>query len=786
MFFKLIFRIWKKNTTSFVLRLLGLTLSLSFIMVLLVFILHEYSYDKNIKNKEKIYRVLEFHSSDSRMNAITPYLPRLLIINSIPEINDVFRCHYLRDVFIKNGENYIPENRFICGDFEIFKNLDIPLLSGNFSQHDYVHFIAISRKTSEKYFPDGNAVGNLLALNQSGKELSAMVTAVFENIPENSTFQTDIIGNFQIQLDFISEGLNEEFFENPSNNYSGFTSYIVLNKNSDPKIVEEKLSRIIFPPEKNSGLAIRIQPLKDIYLGSEEIANSFLPAGSSVNIRLFILICIIIILIASSNFAIISAVNHYHRNHEYFIRVTHGASRFNIKARVVGEIFLIMLISMILSIVLSTYLKSAIGDIFGKQMNLDKPSFINLIGFMAAIIAFIGFITVAITSVFIFGGIPGSLFQKDMSALFPFLKWNKLLILFQIAIFSILIVISFILLNQWNFLKSKDALGFNPDKLLVLELPEELTSNCDALIHELSLNPQILNISETISIPLIGPISQSMIFNNEDYANPIYIEMLSVGKDYFQTLGLTIVEGRSFNSSVKYDQENSIMINEAAVKFLQLNEPIGKKVDFREVVGVVKDFPYKSLYEKISPMIILPLNDLRIYLIIRYQGDQASISDYIEKKQKELVPVANFRLDEFIKAIDETYAHEKKLKSIFALFTVIAVILGIFGIISLLIFTLQKRSKEITIRIIHGASYYNIVSLISREFLIPVIISNIITYPFIWYFANNWINNFTNHIKINVLYFLLGTCSTIFLALVIILLIVLKHIRENPVKNFNR
>jgi putative ABC transport system permease protein len=754
-------------------------------MVLLDFILFERSYDNHIKNKENIYRALQFQSSDSRLNGITPFLSRSLIINNIPEVKDVVRCSSLRDVFIKKGENYIPEKRFCCGDFEIFKNFDIPLLSGNFSQADYDHYIAMSRKTALKYFPDGNAVGNMLTLNQAGKELSVMVTAVFENIPDNSTFYADIIGNFQIKLDFIRQGLNEEFFENPKN-YSAFNSYITLNQKSNPKIVEEKLSRIIFPPEKNSGLAIRLQPLKDIYLGSEEIENSFLPDGSSLNIKLFTIICIIIIIIACSNFAIISAVNHYHRNHEYFIRVSHGATRFNILAHILGEIFLIMLISMIFSIVLSTYLKPFVGDIFEKQINLDQRSYLKLIGYMAAILAFILLSTVGLISFLISGGNPGTHLQKDMPVFFPFIKWNKLLILFQIAIFCVLIVISSILLNQWKFLKSKDALGFNPEKLLVLELPEELQGNCDVLMHELSLNSQIVSLSETCSIPLIGPVCQLIIFKNEDYSNPIYIEGLFVGLDYFKTTGLSIVEGRSFDASVKYDQENSIMINEAAVKLLQLNEPIGKKVDFREVVGVVKDFPYKSLYEKISPMIILPLSDLRTSLLIRYQGDRASISDYIAKKQSELVPVSTLKLDEFNKAIDETYIHEKKLKSIFVLFTIIAVILGIFGIIGLLIFTLQKRSKEITIRIIHGASFFNIVSLISREFIITVIISNIVTYPFIWYFANDWLNNFTNHIKINVLYFLLGTGSTIFLALMIISLIVFKHIRENPVKNFNR
>jgi putative ABC transport system permease protein len=787
MFFKLVYRIWKKNAASFILRLLGLTLSLSFIIILLVFILHEYSYDNHIKNRENIYRVTTFCRTFSYTEAHSSFIPRSIILNNIPEIVDLARYRNLPDIFIKNGENYIPEKRIRCADFQLFKILDLQLLDGDFSESDFVYNIALSRKTAEKYFPDRNAVGEFLTMKQGDKEINAFVNAVFEDIPDNSTFNADIIGNFQIQFFFQGEDFSKEPWDIISQK-PYFTTYITLRKDCDPIVIEDKMNSVLFPPDQSPEFSVHLQHLPDIYLGSKDLINNSLPAGSRSNIQLFIIICIVLVFIATSNLGLITATFHFHRKHEYFVRITHGATRYNILVQILGETLLIITISLVLSIMLSALLKPSIYTIFGKRPGLDQASLFRFVALFAVILAFIGLVTVSLTGAFIFGKNSGISHQRDNSSLFLYFKWNRLLVLGQIAAFSSLIVISALLLNQWKFLKSKDALGFNPDKLLVLELPRELNENCDVLINELTSNPQILGISKTNYIPMLGPISNGVMLLclTDDYTKQTSLLNIDVGSNYFKTLGLNLVGGREFDLSGKYDRDNSIMLNESAVKSLGLENPIGKKVAFKEIIGIVKDFPIESLYEKIAPLYIFPAEDYTTYILVKYQGDRSAVYNYIANKQSELVPVSELNLNDFPNIINDTYENDKRLKSIFVLFTIIALIVGIFGIIGLLIFTLQKRSKEITIRIIHGASYYNIVSMISKEFLMTVIISNIITYPLIWYFANDWLNNFTSHIKISPFYFLAGTVVTVFIVLAIVSIIILKHIRENPIKNFNR
>ena len=256
---------------------------------------------------------------------------------------------------------------------------------------------------------------------------------------------------------------------------------------------------------KIPGICSLLTTLQDIYLGSNDLINNSLPSGSRLNIQLFIIICLVLVFIATSNLALITATFNFHRKHEYFVRITHGATRNHIIVQILGEILMIITISVVLSIMVSAFLQPSINAIFGKPLSLDQTSFFRLVALFTVILSFVGLITVLLTGAFIFGKSAGISYQRDNSSLFSYFKWNKILVLGQIAVFSSLIVVSALLLNQWKFLKSKDALGFDPKNLLVLELPPELNKNSDKLINDLTSNPQIISISKTNYIPNAGP-----------------------------------------------------------------------------------------------------------------------------------------------------------------------------------------------------------------------------------------------------------------------------------------
>ena len=202
-------RIWNRNKMAFVFRLLGLTLSLSFLILILAYIFNELSYDNHIDDRNTIYRVLSNSQIGEEANALTPFPLKSVIVNNVPEVDVAFRYSRLPDAFISKGENLIPEHRFYCADNEIFNLLSIKVLYGSYSNLNLKYNIAISQRTSQKYFNTNNSIGRILVISQGGKEIHATVVAIFENIPKNSTFNADIIGNFQIRFDLINLDYNE-------------------------------------------------------------------------------------------------------------------------------------------------------------------------------------------------------------------------------------------------------------------------------------------------------------------------------------------------------------------------------------------------------------------------------------------------------------------------------------------------------------------------------------------------------------------------------------------------
>ncbi len=779
-------QIWKKHLTAFILRLLGLAISLSFLMLILSYLITETSYDEYISNKNNIFRVVQTNESQSWSSALTPFSLKSLIKNSVPDVNTAFRYRRLSDIFIRNTEEFIPENHFYCADNDLFKNLDIKLIRGDFKNTSNPYWVAISQKTAQKYFQEINPIGRVLRLQKGGNEIQAIVVAEYTNIPVNSTFSAEIIGNFKIEFDLD----NQEFDKTPFDktiNQNFFTTYLVLNKNSDPTEVENKINKLVRSAVFETEYTFQLQKLSDIYFHSDGLINNFLPMGSLQNVYLFGLLGLIILLIATSNFIIITAAVHGQRKREYSIRRINGATKFNLITLICSEIFILIFTAMLLSWILSNLLVPYMEEIFQKSISISGHDFITPIILSIGVLLLIGLIAVTIVSFYLVRNETGQSNQIVHENKLPFFRMNKLLVLGQIAIFSTLIVISSIMLNQWNFLKNRDILGFNPENILVMLLPKELRHDPGTLIHDIESNPKILNISVATCLPLYGPVyNYTRVFKNEDYSKPISMLMLYADESYFKTLDINIIDGRTFNLSGDYDKTNAIILNAAAVKFLELDNPVGKKFMWKEIIGIVSDFQIETMYDEIAPLIIYPMDKSAICLALKYQGNKEDISKFIESKQLELVPLSNFSLLDYTSIIDDTYKHEKRMKSIFLTFTFIAISLGIFGIVGLLIFTLQKKSKEIMIRTIHGAGFITITTLISKEFLLGLLIANTITYPLIWYYATVWLSHFAYHLQINILYFLLGTATTVLIILILVSISVFNYLNQNPAKYLNR
>lgn len=778
MFFKTTIINWRKYPSLFVLRLFSLTVSITFLILIITYLTGELSYDKHISNRNNIYRVLTIDETNVK-SALTPFPLRQLITSNVPEIRKAFRFSYLGNITIKKGEENIRENNFYCADSEIFKTLSIDLLFGNYYGEKAINKVAISKKISQKYFGENNSVGKVLQIVKGSNTIFVKVVAIFNEIPKASTFHADIIGDFNIAFD-LKENDFSKYSLTSSWYKKYFTTYLLLNENSDKALVENKINHYIKPSTEKSGSKIELQCLTDIYFGSQDITNNFLADGSIRNVKMFSIICVIMFLVATSNFMLMSMSLHHYRRHEYFVRTINGANRNRIVLLIAGEIYIIIFIALLLSSISVYFTYPSAAEVFQKQILLFEQTSFMVFTLVSIVVLTIGAVSCVIIANSLNTRRYGSIKQYHKTPKYPPLQTNKLLVYFQIAIFSALIVITSIILSQWQYLKNGSSLGYDTNELLVLSLPKEFSSNSAILENKLKQSSQIINISVTTSIPLYGPFSNFAVYFNHNYSDQTEIEGLSVDDNFFETLKIKIVTGRSFDLKSSYDEDNSIILNESAAKYLKIDNPIGEKVSWREIVGVVSDFQMHSMYSKVSPLVFFPINKNSNFIIIRYKGDQQGITKLVSNIIKEISPLSSFTIRNFNEIIDRTYEQEKRLKVVFMIFTFIALIIGTMGIFGLLIFSIQKRTKEITIRLIHGANTRNLVLLFAKELILALLIANIITYPLIYYFANEWLNNFEYHINISIFHFLPSTLATIAIIVTSIYVLLHKFANRNP------
>ncbi len=785
MFYKITLKNWNSNLLTILLRVIGITASMTFAILILVYLLNEYNYDEKIDKKEDLYRVLQETNVDTRLSALTSFPLKPLIINGFPEVADAFRYSFLSNINIQYRDKVLPDSKFCFADTEIFNEFNIEIVNGRIDNILLPYRIAISKSVADKYFNGSDPVGEILTVSKGGKSVHVIVTAVFENIPLNSTFFADIIGNFEIEFELTGCDNSKYTFEK-SIDKKYYSTYLRLVSDCSSKEVETKINQIIQNTKINTNEIIKLQRVEDIYFYSSEIDNNFLPMGNMLNIKIFTVVCVFLILIATSNFIVISSTIHYYRKQEYIIRLINGANRLDVLLLVGAEIFLILIISMALSWGFISNILPYTHELFRKEILITEVIQVKLLGIFLVTGISIGIVTIIIVSLYLFGKESFISSETKQKSLLPFFKFNKLLVFAQIGVFTSLIIISFIVIQQWNLLKSSETLGFDMNNVLIVELPTELVDNPSLLKNELEENSKIVCCGEANNLPLFGPFCFSMVYKKEDYSTKYNISMLSVGENFFKTIDISILEGRDFDFHGDYDKENSLILNESAVKFFELEgSPVGQKVMWRDVVAVVEDFHLESMYHEIAPVIIYPCRHQKYFLLAKYIGDRASVKEYIEQKQIEIAPLSEINIYDYSSVIEGTYEHEMVLKSIFLTFTLLTVLLGVVGLLGLVLFTVQKRKKEIMIRTVHGASAIRIIFLISKDFIISLIISNIITYPLIWYIANEWLDKFVYHIELRFVYFLCVTILTVFIIFSSVSIIVLKHLRKNPIYYLN-
>ena len=744
--------IWKEKTYS-VLNITGLTIGITCSMFLLMYIMHELSYDRYHVNAPNIYRVVSNIKEPD--NAFTWAVAQIPLAEELrdnyPEVKNAVRFFGTGRVQYKNGDKQFYEEDFYLADSTVFDMFTYQFLSGDpATALDNPFSIVLTEKTARKYFSDVSAALGQSIQNQQGEEFK--VTGILDDIPTNSHFLFDGL---------ISRSTRPGFTGHWGN--FGVATYVQLPEGYDltkmytslDKVIKEKVDPIF----EQYGVTIKyeLQPILDIHLYSK-IQDEAEEGGDITYIYIFASVALFMLIIACINYMNLATARSVNRAREVGVRKVLGSQRGQLMAQFITESVVIAFIAMAISMVLIYALLPFFNDLANKTLPfgfiLQAPVLLGL----AAIVLFVGVVGGSYPAFYLSGFNPVNVLKGKVAVRGGNAFFRKFLVAFQFFISIFMLISTLVVFDQLQFMRNKD-LGFDKERVVRLSLNEQaLREKAQALVNRLKQAPEIVSVGLASSWPGRG-IGKNLIKVEDNAGNfsDRGVDLYTADYDYIKTMGMKIVEGRDFSREVTSDTTYAVIVNESMVKRMSWDDPIGKKFIFdggeepdveKRVVGVVKDYHQNSLYDAIEPLMIMLVLENNNLLIRTAEGDVRQSLAAIEKAWKELFPTYTFEYNFLDADFNSQYKADEKRSQIFTAFSGLTVVIACLGLLGLAAFTTEQRTKEIGVRKVIGASVQNLVVLVSREFFLLVGIGMLFAFPVAWYFTSDWLQNFAYRIEL--------------------------------------
>ena len=587
-----------------------------------------------------------------------------------------------------------------------------------------------------------------------GKNLSQLqISAVIKNVPENSHLQFDFLISYDIAPNWMRIWDNKSVF-----------CYVMLQENSSADNVTEKISNILNERNPTWKNFLYLQPVKEIHLHALGGGG-----GRITYVYIFSLMGIVILVFACINFMNLSTARSETRFKEIGMRKVVGSYRSDLIKQFLFESVLYSVISIVFSIFLSILLLPYFNSLLGT--NFRFPFTVDMIFKLIGIAFLTGIISGSYPAFYLSGFHPVALLRRQLSGFILFGKekgmkkgfssnvlLRKSLVLIQFSLSILFIICLSAIYLQLNYLKNKD-LGFEKENIVVLDLPNSAGRNSQTIKTELLKNTNILKATAAVNGHVGWDESAGMIWEGKKTDDLFDVGRNFVDYDYIETFGLEIAQGRFYSKDFSSDQQNAVVINEAAARKMEIENPVGIQITWAPdgsyartstVIGVIRDFHSESLHKEIRPFVFY-LNQNGANLFLKIKPDNVSGTlDFIRAKINGFFPGIPVSLSFIEDEINSMYTSEEKTGNLISNITFIAIFISTLGLIGLSSFSAQKRIKEIGIRKILGASVSNIVKLLSREFIVLVITANIISWPVAYYAMSKWLNNFEFKISLSI------------------------------------
>ncbi|CAN5367219.1 ABC transporter permease [soil metagenome] len=781
-------RNFKRDKWYTLLNILGLTIGITFSLFLIFYIKDELSFDRHNTKAERIYRINSYIKEPEKdlLNwAVTPFPLAPALMHDYPEVEQAVRFVPNGKTMFKNGDIRFYEDKTFFVDSNLFKVFTYDFVEGNPNTALVApKSLVLTKSLAEKYFGKGKSyVGRSL---QNDENESYKITAVIEDVPKNSHILFSAVMSVST--------LPKDF----ANNWGsfGFYSYALLKQHTDPVSFEKKLLPMydkymasIFS-QFNIKIRLGVQPVTDIHLKSD-MANEPEELGSMSYIYIFGAVALFMLIIACINYMNLTTARSARRAKEIGIRKVTGSTKSQLVAQFLVESMLTALFALALSIILIAIFLPLFNSLAGKFITFQSLLVPSTILILLAIVLFVGFMGGSYPAFYLSGFNPVDVLKGSLAKGSSNVMLRKTLVVVQFSISMIMLICTLVVYGQLHYLRNKD-LGFNKDRVLAItaNANNDIRSKILSFKNAARQDPHVLAASSAQTIPG-GPGLNFNLFSVESKNGftDQGVDCYGVDEHYFQTLGMQITKGRNFSGPS--DTLRSIIVNENMVKYFGWNEPLGKRVKlpgdttgfYMEVVGVVKDFNQKSLYNPIAPLLLFYRpNSRSIQLKLDAKNIPATMAS-VEKIWKSNFPDLPFSYSFLDQEFDSQYAADKKRGKIFTTFSILTVIITCLGLLGLIAFTTQQRQKEISIRKIMGAGLQQLVPLITGNFVLLIGLSCFIAFPVAYLFMDKWLHIFPYNTGLSITPFLLSAIAVLAITLLTVTFHTVKAAVANPVKS---
>ncbi|WP_462252895.1 ABC transporter permease [Ekhidna sp.] len=795
---KIYFRRFRKETAHYLVNILGLGLGFAILFFILMFVYDEQSIDQYHSNIDRVYRLVEksqeedgTHDYLSTSNAVAAALKA-----DFPAVQETAHMTYLGSQVLQKEDNRIADRDWVMVSKGIFDILDFPIISGNpKKEFEGPAGIVLEKNMAKALFGHSDVVGEVLDGSRFGP---VEVLAVMNEMPSNSSYRFKEI--YVLNIDQLNEGF-QDFLKSWDTRF--MQTWVLLNEGATPDDIYAEKSEFLekyYDEEIRKEHDFYLHPFSDFHLGSSHIENGgpgpllAIPYSDRQFVSMILLMGFLVIFVAALNYVNLSSVQALKRTLEASMRKINGANSRQLVGQLFFETLFTILISFLISILLVVILFPYFLQITDKSMEL--VSFLNadFLLTQAAVLLFI-WVASALLPALYYSKLKRSLLILKNAFSGKGDTLRKVLVGIQYALSLFLIIGSIVIYRQLNFVQSKD-LGFDKENLIVMDINSGTTRRSfKGIIDDIKKNPDVINATTSSRVPGEWKNIPQVFIGEKLTESNLEASFYGIEKNWLDTYQIELIQGQNFTG---VDETDSlyVLVNERAVEMLGFDDPIGKNIWViggnagdsarLKISGVVENFHFESLYETIAPVVLGNWNNHVMgidYFTIRYSQNPRETVSHIEEVNDKFDPETPAEINFLDQQWNRFYKAEVSRATIVLIAAIVSIIISAFGLFGLINFTLERKTKEIGIRKVMGASVPNILNLVLKDYLILMLIALVIAAPLSWWLFEDWLSDFAYRINLSIDLFIIAFVTVLAISCITVLSRIFKIAKSNPVQS---